>query len=207
MLIFSCENSKVDLPWGQGLWLQQNWEVWHVSSTIEPPSRKPTNWRTIIPKKFSHCCESSRVHSRFPNLGIRKKNWEPLGNLTLKASLDSYTELTQDFPCGAAGKESACNVGDLGSIPGLGRSPGERKGYPLQYSSLENSMNCISVGSQIVGHDWATFTFHRTGETDSWRAQTKPCVHQDPGERRSDPTGDWARLAYECAGVSSGDLA
>ena len=38
------------------------------------------------------------------------------------------------FPCGSAGKESPCNVGDLGSIPGLGRSPGEGKGYPLQYS-------------------------------------------------------------------------
>ena len=38
------------------------------------------------------------------------------------------------FPDGSAGKESACNAGDLGSIPGLGRSPGERKGYPLQYS-------------------------------------------------------------------------
>ena len=38
------------------------------------------------------------------------------------------------FPCGSAGKEPACNVGDLGLIPGLGRSPGERRGYPLQYS-------------------------------------------------------------------------
>ena len=43
------------------------------------------------------------------------------------------------FPCGSAGQESACNVGDLGSIPGLGRFPGERKSYPLQYSGLENS--------------------------------------------------------------------
>jgi len=42
------------------------------------------------------------------------------------------------FPCGSAGKESACNAGDLGSIPGLGRSPGEGKGYPLQFSGLEN---------------------------------------------------------------------
>ena len=50
------------------------------------------------------------------------------------------------FPCGSAGKESACNVGDLGSIPGLGRSPGEGKGYPLQYSGLENSMDCIVHG-------------------------------------------------------------
>ena len=47
---------------------------------------------------------------------------------------------------GSAGKESACNMGDLGSIPGLGRSPGEGNGYPLQYSSLENSMDCIVHG-------------------------------------------------------------
>ena len=45
------------------------------------------------------------------------------------------------FPCGSAGKESARNAGDLGSIPGLGRYPGEGKGYPLQYSGLENSMD------------------------------------------------------------------
>ena len=50
------------------------------------------------------------------------------------------------FPCGSAGKESACNAGDLGLIPGLGRSPGEGKGYPLQYSCQENSMDCIVHG-------------------------------------------------------------
>ena len=44
------------------------------------------------------------------------------------------------FPYGSDGKESACSVGDLGSIPGLGRFPGEGEGYPLQYSGLENSM-------------------------------------------------------------------
>ena len=47
------------------------------------------------------------------------------------------------FPGGSAGKESASNVGDLGSIPGSGRSPGKRKGYPLQYSGLENSTDCM----------------------------------------------------------------
>ena len=50
------------------------------------------------------------------------------------------------FPCGSAGKESTCNAGDLGSIPALGRSPGEGKGYPFQYSGLENSMHCIVHG-------------------------------------------------------------
>ena len=50
------------------------------------------------------------------------------------------------FPGGSAGKESACNVDDLGSIPRLGRSPGEGKGYPIQYSGLEDSMDCIIHG-------------------------------------------------------------
>ena len=50
------------------------------------------------------------------------------------------------LPCGSTGKESSCNAGDLGSIPGLGRAPGEGKGYLLQYSGLENSMDCIVHG-------------------------------------------------------------
>ena len=50
------------------------------------------------------------------------------------------------FPGGSAGKESTCNAGDLGSIPELGRSSGERKGYPLQYSGLEKSMDSIGHG-------------------------------------------------------------
>ena len=50
------------------------------------------------------------------------------------------------FPCVSAGKESACNVRDLGSIPGLGRFPGEGKGHPLQYSGLENSKDYIVHG-------------------------------------------------------------
>jgi len=52
------------------------------------------------------------------------------------------------FPGGSAGKESTCNVRDLGLIPGLGRSPGEVKGYPLQYSGLENSRDCIVHGGR-----------------------------------------------------------
>ena len=56
------------------------------------------------------------------------------------------------FPCGSVGKESACNVGDLGSIPGLGRSPGEGHSYPLQYSGLENSLDYSPCGCR-VGHD------------------------------------------------------
>ena len=57
----------------------------------------------------------------------------------------------QGFSCGSAGKESTCNVGDLGSVPGLGRSPGEGNGYLLQYSGLKNSMDCIYHG---VAKSW-----------------------------------------------------
>ena len=55
--------------------------------------------------------------------------------------------VTKGFPGGSAGKESSYNVGDLGSIPELGRSPGGGKGYPLQYSGLENSMDYTVLGS------------------------------------------------------------
>ena len=50
------------------------------------------------------------------------------------------------FPDSSVGKDSVCNARDLGSIPGLGRSPGGGKGYPLQYSGLENSMDSIVLG-------------------------------------------------------------
>ena len=70
----------------------------------------------------------------------------------------------QGFPHSSVGKESACNAGDLGSVPGLGRSPGEGKGYPLQYSGLENSMNCIV---HAVTKSWtglSDFHFTEMGE-------------------------------------------
>ena len=63
------------------------------------------------------------------------------------------------FPGGSDGKESACSAGDPGSVPGLGQSPGEGNGNPLQYSCLVNPMNreepgmLQSMGSQGVGHD------------------------------------------------------
>ena len=70
------------------------------------------------------------------------------------------TSVFLDFPCGSAGKESARSVGDLGSISGLGRSPEEGKGYPLQYSGMENSMDSVVHG---VTQSWtrlSDFHFH-----------------------------------------------
>ena len=70
------------------------------------------------------------------------------------------TPLFLGFPCGSAGEESAHNEGDLGSIPGLGRSLGEGKGYPLQYSGLENSMDCIVHGVAKGPIRLSDFHFH-----------------------------------------------
>ena len=67
------------------------------------------------------------------------------------------------FLCGSAGKESACSVGDLGAIPALGRSPEEGKGYPFQYSGLENCIDCIVHGvvkSQIHLSDFHFTLLH-----------------------------------------------
>ena len=69
-----------------------------------------------------------------------------------------YSGTPMSLPCGSAGKQSDCNEGDLGSIPGLGGSPGEGNGNPLQYSCLENPWTeepggLQSTGSQRVGHN------------------------------------------------------
>ena len=65
------------------------------------------------------------------------------------------------FLGGSVGKESACNAGDPGSIPGLGRSSGEGKGYSLQFSGLENSMECIVHGVTKSWTQMSDFHFHK----------------------------------------------
>ena len=62
----------------------------------------------------------------------------------------------EGFACDSAAKESTCSVGDLGLVPGLGRSPGEGKGYLLRYAGLENSMDCIVHG---VTKSWTRLSF------------------------------------------------
>ena len=69
------------------------------------------------------------------------------------------------FPCGSAGKESTCNVRELGSIPGLGRSPGEQKGYALQYYGLENSMDCVVHGAAKSWTQPSNFHFQAGSRT------------------------------------------
>ena len=90
---------------------------------------------------MSVCCENT------PKL-VFSRPWpfhaDSLGNQReYRSCLDLSKISIEGFPGGSARKESACSAGDLGSIPGFGRSPGEGKGYPLQYSDLENSKDSI----------------------------------------------------------------
>ena len=78
--------------------------------------------------------------------------WKFSVHVLLKPSFNDFERdlASIDFPGGSAGKESSCHVGDLGSIPGLGRSPGEGNVYPLQYSSLENFVDYMVHGLQRI---------------------------------------------------------
>ena len=71
----------------------------------------------------------------------------------------SFISISLGFPCGLTGKESACNVEDLGLIPGFRRSPQEGKGYPLQYSGLENAMDSVVHGLAELDTTEQLFTF------------------------------------------------
>ena len=94
------------------------------------------------------------------------------------------------FLGGSAGKESACNAGDLGSIPGLGRSPEEGKGYPFQYSDLEKSMDCTVHGVTKSRTRLSDFHFHFSARnitgscqaTDASPAPTHPFQQQYKGD-------------------------
>ena len=103
-----------------------------------------------------------------------------------KAKLNLYDRLKKSFiysfkkylsACyGSAGKESACNVGDLGSIPGLGRPPGEGKGYPLQYPGLENYMDYIVHG--VAKSQTQLSNFHHHHHTTQKKRATHPCLYE-----------------------------
>ena len=98
----------------------------------------------------------------------------PLGSLVWKIPWIRDRQLIPvffGFPCGSAGRESTHNVGDLGLIPGLGRSPGEGNSYPLQYSGLENSMGCIVHG--VAKRQTRLSSFHSLSTTSLPFSHTK----------------------------------
>ena len=113
-------------------------------------------WRQTFP--FSWSSSRKRIHLQC----MRPQFYSWVGKIPWRRDR-LPTPVFLGFPCGSAGKKSACNVGDLGSVPGLGRSPGEGKGYPLQYSGLENSMDCIIHGATKSQTQLNDFHFHFQG--------------------------------------------
>ena len=98
------------------------------------------NWATTTIPSFQGWCEDEITQGRLLALGLTCCK-DSGSNVFIYSSIFRPCQA-----CGSAGKESACNAGDLGSIPELGRSPGEGKGSPLLYSGLENSMDYIVHG-------------------------------------------------------------
>ena len=145
---------------------------------------KPSNYMSILPPVSVALEFWDPISKEFPSEAAAgpERYWEKPGcrlllmcpcSLTLKKHHQAYWKMfqwfkvivfffflktAQDFPGGLDGKESSYNAGGPGSIPGLGRSPWEGNGYPLQYSFLENSMGrgahgLQSMESQRVGHN------------------------------------------------------
>ena len=116
---------------------------WYICDS-EPTLSHQDHSKPIVYMRIHSCCTSygfgKRCNDMSPPLPYHA-GWFHC----LKKSSVFYFIL--GFPGGSAGKDSACNSGDLGQIPGLGRSPEERKGYPLQYSGLENSTDYIVHGA------------------------------------------------------------
>ena len=94
---------------------------------------------------FSYCGTQAIGHVGFGSCGTWAQllcgMWDPP-----RPGIEPMSPALMGFSGGSAGKESACNVGDLGLIPGLGRSPEEGNSYPLQYSGLENSVDSMFHG-------------------------------------------------------------
>ena len=133
--------------------------LWPAGKRIHLPSSES---EIRNPGSHSSCARGPVVwpwagHFSFGDLGFLM---QCEGGWVVPERLLIYLSLQRTgFPCGSAGKEFAYHEGDLGSILRLGRSPGEGKGYPLQYSCLENSMDCIAQGGSLkVRHDWVTLT-------------------------------------------------
>ena len=95
--------------------------------------------RQIHDTKLCPVVEATCIQNNTPD--CQNLPWSSFVSVAL-----TYLYKSLSFPCGSAGKESACNARDLGLIPELGRSPGEGNGYSLQYFGLENSMDCIVHG-------------------------------------------------------------
>jgi len=117
----------------------------------------------------------------------------------IQINFKCFLQSERGFSVAQLVRESVCNVGYLGSIPGLGRSPGEVKGYLLQYSGLENSMDYIVHGVSKTGHDWTKlvwkgYKLYDFNYTILWERQDyRECKKRSVVDRRCDKRGELNR--------------
>ena len=137
-----------------------------------------------------------QVAPLYPQKPSPSKNKTEPSNISLQASCHTFTVILRPFPikcfpCGSAGKESACNVGDLGSIPGFGRSPGEGKGYPLQYSGLANCIDCIFYGvTESDTTEWLSLSYQIFQAVKLYGVLLESCLLHSPTREKSLLTGE-----------------
>ena len=149
-----------------GFHLQEQWQVEVVSCWGLRKMQCPRHWTTDLELPLAYIVFLPQIRRKYTHSGLTQLHSRAAGlHLEMPRSKD-------DFPGGSDSKTSVYNVRDLGSIPGLGRFPGEGNGNPLQYSCLENPMDegawcrLLFMGLQRVRHDWATslhFTLSKEG--------------------------------------------
>ena len=127
---------------------QRHWNLWFENYWSRDYRRFPGMPGCWLPREWDFPCSSAgkiiHLQCRKPwlNSWVRKITWR-------RDRLP--TPIFLGFPGGSDGKESSCNMGDLGSIPGSGRSPGGGNGNPLQYSCLENSVDRGALQAPVCG--------------------------------------------------------
>ena len=155
------------LKWSRSLWDPQGTNPFPFSYFLFVGNRLRSDSLTF--PKFQRTDSNSCLLGKGRNIETQEEqsrnNSAAMGQGPVSSSRDTYIYLwvlLQGFPYDLAGKESICNAGDLGSIPGLGRSPGEGKGYLLQYSDLQNSMDYI-VHGVVKSRTWLS-NFHNSNK-------------------------------------------
>ena len=138
------------------------WEYLHtalfIQASLEAHALSEEGWQTSAIHKNSSSWHSSPwgLKPEMPTRRVLSGSYIP-PSITLPSFPPNFCPVFHP-PCGSPGKESTCNAGDLDSVPGWGRSPGEGNGYTLQYSGLENSTDCIVHG---VAKSWTWLSnFH-----------------------------------------------
>ena len=147
-------NSCVYLPVCWSIWVVLYIQVtWHEGKLIRHYLYFQKNSNVAAWTAMINSTRGLKMENSFSeHLTCKREAWQVTTQL-------AFHSIILGFPCGSAGKKSACNAEDLGLIPGLGRSPGEGKGYPLQHSALENFMDYIVHEITESQTRWSHFHF------------------------------------------------